>query len=164
MKKEPRLAHGKTCDLCKRRNHFRGSEMCKPSVHLVHDDSDDSYYSISCVTAEFHTILSSDSSTIYCIMRLNQQDIKMQIDCCATVNILPKSYINNNGILPESVTPRMWNGVNMKTLGKCQVKTINRATGGKFNVHYMIVDQYEFTPLLSRKASEVTKIMTVNYG
>jgi len=76
MKKELCPAYRKTCDSCRPRNHFRGSEMCKPSVHIVHDDSDDSYNSISSVTAELHTIS--------CKMRLNQQDVT----CKSTVVLL----------------------------------------------------------------------------
>ena len=40
---------------------------------------------------------------------------------------------------------------------------MNPATGDKFNVDYVIVDGDELTPLLSRKAAERMKLITVNY-
>ena len=50
----------------------------------------------------------------------------------------------------------------MKTeaLGKCRAKTVNPATGDKFNVDYVIMDGDELTPLFSRKAAELVKLIT----
>ena len=41
---------------------------------------------------------------------------------------------------------------------------MNPATGDKFNVDYVILDGDELTPLLSRKAAESLKLITLNYG
>ena len=55
LKKEVCPAWGKTCDVCKGKNHFKNSVKCpksKKHVHAIHenDDSDSSYESISTVT------------------------------------------------------------------------------------------------------------------
>ena len=96
-------------------------------------------------------------------MLIRKQSVEMQIDCGSTVNILPKKYLEDKDIRPESVTLKMWNNMKTEALGKCRAKTVNPATGDKFNVDYVIVDDGELTPLLSRKAAERIKLITVNY-
>ena len=96
-------------------------------------------------------------------MLIRKQYVEMQIDCKSTVNILPKKYVEDKDIRPESVTLKMWNNMKTEALGKCRAKTVNPATGDKFKVDYVIVDGDELTPLLSRKAAERIKLITVNY-
>ena len=96
-------------------------------------------------------------------MLIRKQSVEMQIDCGSTFNILPKKYLEDKDIRPESVTLKMWNNMKTEALGKCRAKTVNPATGDKFNVDYVIVDDDELTPLLSRKAAERMKLITVNY-
>ena len=79
------------------------------------------------------------------------QPARCQIDYGATVNILPKCYINNHYMRIEIVTLRMWNSIKMDALV------------GKVKATYVIVDQDGFTPQLSRKAFNVMKQITVNY-
>ena len=96
-------------------------------------------------------------------MLVRKQTVKMQVDCGSTVNILPKIYVEDKDIRQESVTLKMWNNMKTEAIDKCLAKTVNPATGDKFNVEYVIVDGDELTPLLSRKAAERMKLITVNY-
>ena len=50
----------------------------------------------------------------------------------------------------------------MKAIGKCRVKTVNPMTGEKWKIDYVVVDQ-NLIPLLSRKAAEKMKLITINY-
>ena len=63
---------------------------------------------------------------------------------------------------PANLPVLMWNDVTMKALGKCRVKTVKTVIGQKWNVDYVIVDR-DLTPLLSRKAAETMKLITINY-
>ena len=99
MKKESCPAWGKSCDACKGKNHFKNSERCpkyKRNVHGVHeygysDTDSSSCASISTVTTtDVCTIKSSEDSPVYCNMVVNKQLVKLQVDCGATVNVLPR--------------------------------------------------------------------------
>ena len=168
IKKELCPAGGKTCDACKGRNNYRFSTQCSKTVHGVQnycnsDRSSTSYGDICSVTADVHTLSSDDHGPFFCHMLIRKQSVEMQIDCVSTVNILHKKYVEDMDIRPEYVTLKMWNNIKTEALGKCRAKTVNPATGDKFNVDYVIVYGEELTPLLGRKAAERIKLITVNY-
>ena len=150
MKKESCPAWGKSCDACKGKNHFKNSERCPKSKRNVHgvreygysDTDSSSCASISTVTtADVCTIKSSEDSPVYCNMVVNKQLVKLQVDCGATVNVLPRRYVGNKEIRHEDVSLKMWNDVTMKAIGKCRVKTVNPVTGEKWKIDYVVVDQ-----------------------
>ena len=127
------------------------------------DDSDDSYGTIGSVTtADIAAVNTPGNCPIFCNMLINKQPVKLQVDCVATVNLLSKKYIPDLYIRREDITLKMWNNSTLKALGKCRVKTVNRATGEKWKIDFVIVEQ-DLTPLLSRKAAEQMNLITVNY-
>jgi hypothetical protein len=85
------------------------------------------------------------------------------VDCGTTVNILSKSMIRTLPICPDHVQLKMWNKLTLKALGKCKVRVVNPVTNQKYNVDFVIVEDY-LTPLLSRKAAEKMGLITVNYS
>ena len=84
MIKELCPARGKTCDACKCRNHFRDSKQCSRT--------------------DVHTLGSDDNGPIFCHMQVRKQSVEMQVDCGSTVNILPKTYVEDKVISPKCVT------------------------------------------------------------
>jgi hypothetical protein len=170
MRKSECPAWGKKCIACDQPNHFRNSEICKKKnfrpVNAIHtgyySDTSSAGESISCITADIKAITSPEDHPIYCKMLINKMLVKLQVDCGATVNILPRQYIAESDIRKESVNLRMWNNTAMKALGKSKVKTVNPKTGEKWHVDYVIVED-NLTPLLSRKAAEKMNLITVNY-
>ena len=172
MRKESCPAWGKVCTSCGEKNHFPASRKCKGrSVHVVQDDyaSDSSISStgtISTITVELcHDVNSAQSQhpLIYCEMLINDRPVRLQIDCGATVCILPKRYLKNLEIRPEIVNLQMWNKSSVKALGKCKVHVKNPVTNEKFKVDFVIVNE-AFTPLLSGNAAQAMGLITVNYG
>ena len=172
MRKESCPAWGKVCTSCGEKNHFPASRKCKGrSVHVVQDDyaSDSSTSStgtISTITVELcHDVNSAQSQhpLIYCEMLINDKPVRLQIDCGATVCILPKRYLENLEVRPEIVNLQMWNKLSVKALGKCKVHVKNPVTNEKFKVDFVIVNQ-AFTPLLSGNAAQAMGLITVNYG
>jgi len=116
MRKESCPAWGKVCTSCGEKNHFPTSRKCKDrSVHVVQDDyaSDSSTSStgtISTITVELcHDVNSAQSQhpLIYCEMLINDKPVRLQIDCGATVCILPKCYLKNLEVRPENVNLQM---------------------------------------------------------
>lgn len=169
MKKELCPAWGKSCASCGGKNHFSASRKCKGrSVHGVKDDytsdsSDSSTGTISAITAELgHNVNSVQHQLIYCEMEINHQPVKLQVDCGATVCILPKRYLGDLQIRPEIVNLQMWNKSSVKALGKCKVHVRNPATMEKFKVDFVIVDK-DLTPLLSGSAAQAMGLITVNF-
>ena len=50
----------------------------------------------------------------------------------------------------------------MKALGTCKLLLENPRASKKYRVRFVVVEE-ELTPLLSRKAAEKMKLLTVNY-
>ncbi|KAK2549392.1 hypothetical protein P5673_030221, partial [Acropora cervicornis] len=172
MRKESCPAWGKVCTSCGEKNHFPASRKCKGrSVHVVRDDyaSDSSTSStgtISTITVELCRDVNSAQSQhplIYCEMLINDKPVRLQIDCGATVCILPKRYLKNLEVRPEIVNLQMWNKSSVKALGKCKVHVKNTVTNEKFKVDFVIVNE-ALTPLLSGNAAQAMGLITVNYG
>jgi hypothetical protein len=174
MKKEECPAWGKTCLACNKLNHFKNSQVCgksgKKSVHVVQEadsDSDTSSTpSIGAITTEVNSVKAKtpEDHPLFCKMLVNGKPIRMQIDCGATISILPKQYIGDHEIRSEDVSLKMWNQTIMQALGMCKLKTLNPSNGQKWKVDYVIVDGTDLTPVLSRKVSEKMGLITVNYG
>lgn len=170
FKRELCPAWGKSCNACKQMNHFSASNKCsKNRIHLV-KDSETEYSSdcssIASVTATANENVNSvnnESGPIFCEMLVDDSPIKFQIDCGATVNILPKKYVNGHRIRNESINLKMWNNDTTNALGKSKIKTVNPIDGKKYKVDYVVVEQDKLTPLLSRKAAEKMGLITVNY-
>ena len=171
MKKELCPAWGKTCMACGGKNHFQVSSKCKHhSVHAVGEDyssnsSENSSETNSGITTDqdhFVNAINPGNQLIFCEMEVNKKPVKLQIDCGATVCILPERYAGNANIRPEMVNLQMWNKTSLKALGKCKIKIVNPTTKQKFKVDFVIVDK-ELTPLLSGKAAQKINLITVNY-
>ena len=169
LKKQLCPAWGKRCNLCGRMNHWKGSEMCekKDKVHLVsHDselsDSDSDVTSVKALNVLVNGVCSKKDKPIYCEMRVNSKPIKLQVDCGATVCIIPKSLIGETLIESCNVSLEMWNKVKMKALGTCKLLVENPKTLLKYRVKFIVVEE-NLTPLLSRNAAEKMELITVNY-
>ena len=113
-------------------------------------------------TADVYTIKSSEDSPVYFNMVVNKQLVQLQVDCGATVNVIPQRYVRNKEIRHEHVSFNTWNDVTMKATGKCRVRTLNHVTGEKWKIDYVVVDQ-DLIPLIRRKAAEKMKLITINY-
>ena len=99
------------------------------------DSSTSSTGTISTITVELcHDVNSAQSQhpLIYCEMLINDKPVRLQIDCGATVCILPKRYLKNLKVRPEIVNLQMWNKSSVKTLGKCKVHVKNSVTNERF--------------------------------
>ena len=50
-----------------------------------------------------------NQDAIMCEMYVESKRVKMQVDCGATVNIIPKSNIGDTLVSPANITLQMWN-------------------------------------------------------
>lgn len=103
MKKELCPAWGKRCNVCGKMNHWKGSEVCgmKEKARLVNQDSDcsDSDSDVACVKSLdvlVNGVASRKDIPIYCEMHINSKAVRLQVDCGATVSIIPRSHISDS--------------------------------------------------------------------
>ena len=182
-------AWGKSCNSCKKANHFSGSVVCsksgtyntfdhkssgngnkkrafhKKKVHCVnHDESSDSSEG-SVNVVQLHAVSDPKSRPLYCKMLINDTVVAHQIDPGATVCVLPIMYIPDDVVVRnEQVQLKMWDGSKVNAIGKAKIKVRNPKTNKKWNVDYVVVQDNSCTPLLSRKAAESMGLVTVNYN
>ena len=106
---------------------------------------------------------------VYCTMLVGEKhgesEVKFQIDCRATVNVLPLEHLSvdeKDQISNDQITLKMWNGSTIIALGKLAVRVRNPKYGGKYRAPFVIVDN-DLTPLLSRKTAEQMRLITIDY-
>ena len=86
-------------------------------------------------------------------MLIRSKPVSLQVDCGATVNIIPKSRIGDSWLEPSNITIEMWSKARVKAIGTCKLLIENLKTSQKYMVRFVIVEE-ELTPLLSHKAAE----------
>lgn len=92
---------------------------------------------VSCVET-IHS-LPHNQKGIHCKMLINSKPMKMQIDCGATVSVLPVKYIDTDHVMKEKVTVQMWESSTKKALGRCVVGTMYPRMGLEYDVQYVIL-------------------------
>lgn len=178
FRKELCPAFGKTCEKCHGNNHF--AEVCRSrqqgssasnsrkateksnfaknkKVHILQTDESGSESECEWI----HNIKNyNDSNQINCLMNINNQSVKFQIDSGASVNILPQKYVDS--FKPTKTKLRVWNKEQYNPLGESRVIVRNPSNNKKFNVNFIICHD-DFTPILGLRASEQMKLIRVNH-
>ena len=171
FQKEKCPAWGQKCRNCGARNHF--AKCCrKNKVHCVsqHEndpdsDSDSDPDFIGSVRIDNENVCAVDDSTfpkeIHAQMLINKKPVSFQIDCGASINILPKTFLDGHEVQPTTKTLLMWNKTQVKPIGITRLVIKNAKTGKKYSVEFVIVEK-NLTPLLGAKAAQQMKLITVN--
>ena len=145
-------AWGKTCNKCKRKNHF--AKKCRKStIYAIESEEEE----ISIVR-----IQAMREKAIFVKMLLNDVRVDFQVDCGASANILPCKYVKKRKISVCDRTLVMWNGSKVKPMGTCVVPVINPRNQKKYDVKFLIVENDELTPLLGLKTTEEMKLLTIH--
>ncbi len=165
LKKEFCKVWGQRCNKCKELNHF--ARCCPNSTHKPHlhgVDGENSSESDS--STEMVFVLSAESvnssGPIYAEMELKDRNVKFQVDCGATVNVISQKYFSEESLEKSDTKLTMYNKTTLKPLGKCRIIMRNPANRKKYNVLFEVVKE-DLTPLFSRRAAERMKLITVNY-
>ena len=69
-----------------------------------------------------------NKKSIFAEMEIGANPVRFQVDCGATVNILPKKYVCSNKIEKTSKVLQMWNRDKLKPEGTCRLIVKNRKT------------------------------------
>ena len=95
-------------------------------------------------------------------MELKERDVRFQVDCGGTVNVISQKYVHNESLEKSDTKLTMYNKTTLKPIGKCGIIIRNPTNGKKYNVLFEVVKE-DLMPLLSRKAAEQMQLITVNY-
>ena len=115
LKKKKCPAWGSKCSNCGGRNHF--AKVCrKTKVKRCYSDSDsDVDFITSITTSNVSAVKAPDLPNtcfvkeIFTLMEIGNLEVKFQIDCGASVNIITKELISNSKLAPTSKRLVIWN-------------------------------------------------------
>ena len=94
------------------------------NVTLVHD----SIHSVSVTNS------SPFASAIYAELHISNQPITFQIDCGATINVMPERYVQGCDLKPTGKRLRMWNNSELKPHGMTRIVTRNPRNGTQYSI------------------------------
>ena len=181
-KKELCPAWQHKCSACGEMNHFSAAcrnpktnqQQQKKRVHNVeeslcakHDDEDSDEYLFS-VESVASVQAKSSPKKIYASMRLRDETVKFQVDCGATVNILPADVYQKVFSDPQlsrleksETTLVMFNQSELKPLGCVKVETTNPRNDQCFLTEYTVVPRGHIA-LLGAQTVQQFSLITVN--
>ena len=173
-------AWGKTCSNCGVKNHFAAKcrkiniSKSKRNVHNIDEISDSSEedYVLTVETSEIDEIKNvteeSFPKKIFASMLINNNEIKFQLDCGSTVNVLPEyvykelvTEANHENIEKSYQTLIMFNGTETKPLGKKRFSVRNPKNKKKYNIEFVIVKE-NLKPILGARAIQHMKLVSIN--
>ncbi|XP_068205689.1 uncharacterized protein [Palaemon carinicauda] len=162
-RKEKCPAHGKKCIKCGNYNHY--AVKCKSrKINYVSGNYND-FDVNSSDESECEYLLrvcSKKDKLIEADFEVNGKVIKFQVDCGASVNVIPQYLIPNVNLKPCDTTLEVWTLDTVRPKGKCRLVIRNCKNRKKYNIEFLVVD-CKYTPLLSKRTSEQMGLITVNY-
>ncbi|XP_028409422.1 uncharacterized protein K02A2.6-like [Dendronephthya gigantea] len=172
-------AWGKTCSQCKRKNHFavvcnaqRRPLTKREPVSGINTDTDSSEgeYIALVETKEEVGAVNSDQYTHKpsASLMINRTLESFQLDSGATVNVLSKRTLAGcfqkpieKKLVKTNTTLVMYNGSEVKPIGKTRLQVINPKNNKKYSIEFMVVEE-NCKSILGAKASQLMNLLVVN--
>ena len=169
-------AWGRTCTKCKKQNHF--AKMCKTpmqgsskqDLNSVEEYDSDSCDSLLTVDTEEMNVVDKDQypNKIFAKMLLNGVEEKFQLDCGATVNVLPEQdYIRcfkdpELKNLEKSTTALiMYDRSLVLSTGKITVEVTNPRNSQSYNVTFQVIKE-GCRPVLGARIIQHMDLIRIN--
>ena len=126
-------------------------------------DSDVEFITSICLEEEYISQVSDNEypKEIYAEMIINGSSLSFQVDCGASVNILPLKYVGDCAIKPSKKSLRMWNGTNVTPVGLTRVIMRNPKNHKRYSIEFVFVRE-TFTPLIGARAAQQMKLIKIN--
>lgn len=139
-------AFGRQCIKCNKYNHF--ARMCNPNVYEMYVEEEAADQVIYAFNKCF-----SDWSTV---LNINGSDVRFKLDTGADVNVLPRSFLKQIGLLESDLLKctfklRAYSGGDIKVLGSCNLKVKFKDTN--YILAFVIAD-VSSPPILGRYSCE----------
>ena len=172
LQKDKCPAWGQKCSKCGGRNHFKS--VCKKSksreVHRISqmpkepssDESDVEFLAgVALETKESDVHAVGFAKEIIAEMLVDNKKVNFQIDCGASINIIPAKHAQGHEIKSTTKTLRIWNGSQLKPIGTARIIMRNPKTRKKYSVEFVVVES-NLTPLIGARAAQEMELITVN--
>ena len=128
------------------------------------DTSDVEYLgSVAVNTGNICAVEASDGylREIYAEMLIDGKPVQFQVDCGASINIIPEELIENQEVSPTTKTLIMWNKTEVKPKGTVRIIMKNPKTRKRFSLEFIVVREC-LTPLIGAKAAQQMKLITIH--
>ncbi|XP_028839495.1 uncharacterized protein K02A2.6-like isoform X3 [Denticeps clupeoides] len=103
-------------------------------------------------------------SKLFAAMLLGKEQVKFQLDCGASCNIIPVNLLNPSTQIEKTEKVLvMYNRSTLQPLGKCKVKLRNPRNKKLYRVEFMVVDEGSAVPLLGSRAVQAMNLVKVQY-
>ncbi|XP_041362042.1 uncharacterized protein K02A2.6-like [Gigantopelta aegis] len=182
-RKEECPAWGKTCNICKKENHFAlkcptrrfkprsdRKQKSKEKLYTVEDNSDDSsegsLMSVDAIAEVAAVNVGGETypTRIFADMIVNGQKVNFQIDSGASVNVISEavySGLSEEKLETGNTTLIMFNKSQIKPVGKCRLRILNPKTKKEYSAEFQVVKEKCRSVLGSRTVQKM-KLITVN--
>ena len=118
---------------------------------LVHDE-------IHQVSA---TNISPFATEIYAELIVKDEPDKFQLDCGATINILPKKDAQSCDLKSTTKRLRMWNGSEVIPLGTTRVIVRSPRNHKRYSIEFVVVRE-NLVPIIGALATQHMKLITIH--
>ena len=181
QRKESCPAWGKECLKCGGKNHFvracrktgggqrvkvyRTAEEESRERESDTETSDIEYLgSVAVYAGNICVVEPSDEiypREIYPEMLIDDKPVEFQVDCGASINILPDEFVGKEEISPTAKTLIMWNKTEVKPKGTVRLVIKNPKTRKRFSLEFVFVKEC-LTPLIGARAAQQMKLITIH--
>ena len=94
-------------------------------------------------------------------MLIDGKPVQFQVDCGASINIIPEELIENQEVSPTTKTLIMWNKTEVKPKGTVRIIMKNPKTRKRFSLEFIVVREC-LTALIGAKAAQQMKLITIH--
>ena len=94
-------------------------------------------------------------------MQVNRKDVRFQVDCGASINIITQDLIGDSFLQPTNTKLLMWNKSEVTPLGSVRLVLRNPRNGKKYSVEFIVVNA-GLLPLIGAKAAQHMQLLTVD--
>lgn len=137
MKKDACPAYGKTCNKCSGKNHF--ASVCK--------SRSEKHSQVCNVDDEELLAIETDRKRLYSRLEVEGKTVRFLLDCGATVNLLPISFVQqiNPGLTrltPATSTLRMFDNTALQTAGMLKARVQHPTTGHMLQLDFYVATMH----------------------
>ena len=130
------------------------------------DDNDIEYVtSVTLVHDSIHTVSATNTSpfasAIHAELHISNQPITFQVNCGATINVLPERYVQGCDLKPTGKRLRMWNNSELKPFDMTRVITRTPRNGKRYSIEFVVVRE-DLPPIIGARAAQHMNIITVH--
>ncbi|KAL8597750.1 hypothetical protein ACOMHN_001709 [Nucella lapillus] len=152
LKKEECPACGKTCNICKKKNHFAVKCQQRKKLDAVEESESENE----------QLGQEGRDNIIKAEMIIEGKKVACQVDSGASVNVISTRHIKKSKLQECRTKLHVYNGATIKAQGKTQLELTNPRTGNNFKADFVVVKE-DLTTLLGKKTSEDMGLITVHY-